>query len=197
MAVESVPTPNGSSGDEQLISRFMRGDRSVLEELFVRYREIAYRVAYRLLGNEPDALDAVQEGFIKALKNLRGFEQRSSFKTWLLRIVSNASFDLGRQRGRRGTVSVDSVDWQEQDCSATLGFDPIQEVEQADLRQALDAALQQLPEAQRRTFVLHVDAGLSYREVAAAMDISIGTVMSRLFYARQKLKGILASRMSV
>lgn len=197
MAVESVSTPNGSSGDEQLISRFMRGDRSVLEELFVRYREIAYRVAYRLLGNEPDALDAVQEGFIKALKNLRGFEQRSSFKTWLLRIVSNASFDLGRQRGRRGTVSVDSVDWQEQDCSATLGFDPIQEVEQADLRQALDAALQQLPEAQRRTFVLHVDAGLSYREVAAAMDISIGTVMSRLFYARQKLKGILASRMSV
>ena len=197
MAVESASTPNGSSGDEQLISRFMRGDRSVLEELFVRYREIAYRVAYRLLGNEPDALDAVQEGFIKALKNLRGFEQRSSFKTWLLRIVSNASFDLGRQRGRRGTVSVDSVDWQEQDCSATLGFDPIQEVEQADLRQALDAALQQLPEAQRRTFVLHVDAGLSYREVAAAMDISIGTVMSRLFYARQKLKGILASRMSV
>ena len=197
MAVESASTPKDTSGDELLISRFVRGDRSALEELFVRYREVAFRVAYRLLGNEADALDAVQEGFIKALKNLRGFEQRSSFKTWLLRIVSNASLDLGRQRGRRGTVSVDSIDWQEQECSTSPAFDPIQEVEQADLRQALDAALRELPEAQRRTFVLHVDAGLSYREVAATMDISIGTVMSRLFYARQKLKGILASRIGV
>ena len=198
MAVESATTPDGSSGDELLISRFLRGDRTALEELFRRYREIAYRVSYRLLGNEADALDAVQEGFIKALKNLRGFERRSSFKTWLLRIVSNASLDLGRQRGRRETVSIDSIDWQEQDgCSAALGVDPIREVEQADLRQALDAALAQLPESQRQTFVLHVDAGLSYREVATTMDISIGTVMSRLFYARQKLKGMLASRIGL
>ena len=166
--------------------------------LFLRYRETAYRVAYRLLGNDADALDAVQEGFIKTLTHLRGFERRSSFKTWLLRIVSNAALDLGRQRGRRETLSLDAINWQEQDFGPIpSGFDPIQEVEQADLRQALDAALAELPEAQRRTFVLHVDGGLSYREVADAMRISIGTVMSRLFYARQKLKGMLANRISV
>lgn len=198
MAVVTAFTPIDPPTDEQLINRFLRGDRSVLELLFVRYRETAYRVAYRLLGNEADALDAVQEGFIKALTHLRGFERRSSFKTWLLRIVSNAALDLGRQRGRRETLSLESVDWHEQDAGTTsFGFDPIQEVEQADLRQALDAALSELPEAQRRAFVLHVDAGLSYREVADVMRISIGTVMSRLFYARQKLKGMLATRLTV
>jgi RNA polymerase sigma-70 factor (ECF subfamily) len=91
MAVVTAYTPIHLPSDEQLISRFMRGDRSALEVLFARYRETAYRVAYRLLGNEADALDAVQEGFIKALTHLKGFERRSSFKTWLLRIVSNAS----------------------------------------------------------------------------------------------------------
>ena len=78
---------------------------AALEELFRRYREPAYRVAYRLLGNPEDALDAVQDGFIKALTHLDGFEQRCSFKTWLLRVVSNAALDLGRQRRRRDELS--------------------------------------------------------------------------------------------
>lgn len=195
MAVVTAPAPNVSSSDEQLIARFLRGERNALEELFQRYRDSAYRVAYRLLGNEADALDALQEGFIKALTHLHGFERRSSFKTWLLRIVSNASLDLGRQRSRRETMSLEAAQWQDQEPGAAS--DPIQEVEQADLRQALDAALAELPEVQRRTFVLHVDGGLSYREVAAIMKISIGTVMSRLFYARQKLKGMLGSRIIV
>jgi RNA polymerase sigma-70 factor (ECF subfamily) len=198
MAVVRVSPPAALPSDEQLISRFLRGDRAALEDLFVRHREVGYRVAYRLLGNEADALDALQEGFIKALTHLQGFEWRSSFKTWLLRIVSNAALDLGRQRGRRETLNIDAVDWQEQEAGRlSLNVDPIQDVEQVELRQALDAALAELPEAQRRTFVLHVDGGLSYREIAEVMKISIGTVMSRLFYARQKLKGMLAPRMSV
>src|ERR1700731_3108690 len=95
--------------DEQLVTRAAQGDREALNELFQRYRLLAYRVAYRLLGNEADALDAVQEGFVKALTHLDGFEGRSSFKTWLLRVVSNASLDLGRQRGRREILSLDGV----------------------------------------------------------------------------------------
>src|SRR5262249_19520362 len=75
-----------------------------------RYRQPAYRVAYRLLGHEADALDAVQEGFVKALTHLHGFQGRSSFKTWLLRVVSNAGLDLGRQRGRPEAVSLDAGD---------------------------------------------------------------------------------------
>src|ERR1700732_2171053 len=94
--------------DEQLLERFAAGDRTALEELFRRYRQPAYRVAYRLLGNEPDALDAVQGGFVQALTHLSGFQGRSSFKTWLLRVVSNAALDLGRQRGRRETLSLNA-----------------------------------------------------------------------------------------
>src|SRR6266404_7475335 len=94
-------------GDEQLVALAARGDREALDELFRRYRSVAYRVAYRLLGNEADALDAVQEAFVKALLHLPGFQGRSSFKTWLLRVVSNAALDLGRQRGRRETYSLD------------------------------------------------------------------------------------------
>ena len=198
MAVVTASTLKISPSDEQLISRFTEGDRTALEELFRRYRETAYRVAYRFLGNEADALDAVQDGFIKALTHLHGFERRSSFKTWLLRIISNASLDLGRQRGRRETLGLDAaVLWEQEQGSTTSASNPVQEVEQADLRVALDAALAELPDVQRRTFVLHVDGGLSYREIADVMKVSIGTVMSRLFYARQKLKGLLASRITL
>src|SRR5215475_13963430 len=94
--------------DEQLLQRYQAGEQAALEELFRRFRQPAYRVAYRLLGNEADALDAVQEGFVKALTHLAGFQRRSSFKTWLLRVVSNAALDLGRQRGRREMLSLDA-----------------------------------------------------------------------------------------
>src|SRR5262245_61596214 len=106
MAVVTAPLPPAPS-DEQLLARFAAGEREVLDELFRRYRSVAYRVAYRLLGQEADALDAVQDGFIKALTHLHSFQNRSSFKTWFLRVVSNAALDLGRQRGRREALSLD------------------------------------------------------------------------------------------
>lgn len=195
MAVVTISNPVIEMSDDQLIALFLRGERAALEELFRRYREAAYRVAYRLLGNEADALDALQEGFIKALTHLHGFERRSSFKTWLLRVISNAALDLGRQRARREALNSQMAQRQEKEPGTfPVAADPVQEAEQSDLRQALNAALAELPEAQRQTFVLHVDGGLSYREVASILKISIGTVMSRLFYARQKLKGLLGSR---
>src|SRR6266478_6437516 len=103
------------AGDEQLLASATLGDREALNELFRRYRSVAYRVAYRLLGNEPDALDAVQDAFVKALTHLHGFQGRSSFKTWLLRVVSNASLDVGRQRSRREAVSLDSMEAADQE----------------------------------------------------------------------------------
>jgi RNA polymerase sigma-70 factor, ECF subfamily len=180
------------SSDDQLLARFARGDRSGLEELFQRYRGLAYRVAHRLLGNEADALDAVQEGFIKALTHLAGFQGRSTFKTWLLRVVSNAALDLGRQRGRRETQSLEALGRGERESQEPLTQqDPARNLHRGDLRRMLDQALAQLPEAQRHTFILHADAELSYREVAEILGISIGTVMSRLYYARQKLRAHL------
>src|SRR3954462_11663505 len=96
-----LPVPS----DDELLTRHAAGQRDALEELFRRYRGPAYRVAHRLLGNEADALDAVQEGFIKALTHLDGFRGQSTFKTWLLRVVCNASLDMGRQRGRREALA--------------------------------------------------------------------------------------------
>src|SRR4051794_21868453 len=102
MAVVSAPLAHVAPSDESLLDRFARGDRTALDELFRRYRAVAYRVAYRLLGREADALDAVQDGFVKALAHLDRFRGHSSFKTWLLRIVSNSALDLGRLRKRDG-----------------------------------------------------------------------------------------------
>jgi RNA polymerase sigma-70 factor, ECF subfamily len=191
MAAVTAVAPLTSPSDEELLERFAAGDRSALEEIFRRYRMPAYRVAHRLLGNEPDALDAVQDGFVKVLSNLKSFEKRSSFRTWLLRIVSNAAVDLGRQRGRREQVHPSGLALNG-DTPALNWHEPAFGLEQKDLRRILDSALGTLPEAQRQTFVLHVDAEMSYREIADAMGTSIGTVMSRLFYARQKLRAYLA-----
>jgi RNA polymerase sigma-70 factor, ECF subfamily len=195
MSAAAAPCCWPVPSDEQLLARHVRGDSQALDELFRRYRMPAYRVAYRLLGNEADALDAVQEGFIKTLTHLGSFQGRSSFKTWLLRVVSNAALDLGRQRGRREALSLDALGGPERDELQPIATDQTaQSLERSDLRRQLDAAFATLPEPQRVTFVLHADAELSYREVADALGISIGTVMSRLFYARQKLRAYLAKR---
>lgn len=192
MAVVTAISPP-EANDESLLARYASGDRTALEDLFRRYRGLAYRVAFRLLGREADALDAVQEGFIKALTHLDGFEGRSSFKTWLLRVVSNAALDLGRQRSRRDALSLDQLDGAEQEGGYLLTLsDPALGLENGELRELLNEALKTLPEAQRRTFVLYVDGELNYREVADVLGISIGTVMSRLFYARQKLRAQLS-----
>ena len=192
--VITLPCPPSAS-DEQLLRCFAAGDRPALEELFRRYRLPAYRVAYRLLGNEADALDAVQDGFVKALTHLRSFQGRSSFKTWLLRVVSNASLDLGRQRGRRDVLRLDLAEHNDNpDKSLTTPDVTTLGLERSDLRARIDAALARLSEAHRQTFVLHADAELSYREVADTLGISIGTVMSRLYYARLKLREYLSER---
>ncbi len=194
MATLTAPCPHSSS-DEQLLACFAAGHREALDELFRRYRQPAYHVAYRLLGHEADALDAVQEGFIKALTHLHSFQGRSSFKTWLLRVVSNAALDLGRQRGRRESVSLDAPHSGEVVYPQLLAADEAgRGLERADLRRLLEQALASLSEVQRQTFVLYADGELSYREVAEATGTSIGTVMSRLFYARQKLRSYLNER---
>ncbi|HZZ82499.1 MAG TPA: RNA polymerase sigma factor [Gemmataceae bacterium] len=178
--------------DDALLRKAIDGERASLDELFRRYRAVAYRVAHRLLGNEADALDAVQEAFIKVLVHLPSFQGRSSFKTWFLRVVSNAALDLGRQRSRREVLSLDGLGPKfREEAEPLLQPDPARELERLDMRRQLQDALAQLPPAQRQTFVLHAEAELSYREVADSLEISIGTVMSRLYYARQRLRVLL------
>lgn len=178
--------------DDALLTRFANGERAAFDELFQRYRSVAYRVAYRLLGHEADALDAVQDGFVNALTNIERFGGRSSFKTWLMRVVCNAALDIGRQRKRD-----ERVPQLPRDATPDhFGPDDLPAADagliREDLRNTIDAALARLPEPQRQTFVLHVEGELTYREVADTLGISIGTVMSRLYYARHRLQELLA-----
>ena len=182
--------PNGVlTSDETLVQRSRRGDGVAREELFRRHYGVAYRVAYRLLGHEQDALDAVQDGFFKAITHLDDFDGRSAFRTWLVGIVNNAALDAGRRRGRRSTRSLNG--------SETQGIEPAREDDPAhglyreDLRRILDTALDRLSPAVRAAFVLFAEAGMSYKEIAAELKIPHGTVMSRIFAAREKLQALI------
>jgi RNA polymerase sigma-70 factor (ECF subfamily) len=175
--------------DETLVHRTREGDGFAREELFRRHWPVAYRVAFRLLGNEQDALDAVQEALLKAITHLDDFDGRSGFRTWLLRIVTNAALDAGRRRGRR---SARPLNEDENPSTEPYGDgDPAHGLHRQDLRRVLDAALERLSPALRTTFVLFAEAGLSYKEIAAVQDVPQGTVMSRIFAARQKLQAML------
>ncbi len=175
--------------DETLVDLARKGDGSACEELFYRHRVVAYRVAYRLLGHEQDAQDAVQDAILKALAHLRDFDGRSGFRTWLLRIVTNSALDAGRRRRRRSTLTL--VDGEVKGMEPVSQDDPAKGMHQQDLRRRLDTALNRLRPPIRATFILFAEAELSYKEIAEIQDLPIGTVMSRLHYARQKLQSYL------
>jgi len=183
-ALTSVQTP-----DEVLVPRARAGDSFAREELFERHRADSYRVAYRLLGHEQDALDVVQESMLKAFSALGDFDGRSGFRTWLLRIVTNTALDWGRRRKRR--PSGRGGDGHESRLEPTTSDDPARRLHQQDLRLALDQALSGLTPTIRTTFVLFAELGLSYKEIAATQDVPIGTVMSRIHAAREKLQAAL------
>lgn len=176
--------------DESLIERARAGEGPAREALFQGEFAVAYRVAFRLLGNEQDALDAVQDGFLKAVRHLGEFDGRSGFRTWLLRVVSNAALDLGRRRRRRPALPLD--DGAAGDlANDNPANDPALGLHRADQRAALDRALDRLSPPIRTTFVLFAEAGLSYKEIAESQDVPVGTVMSRIHFARQKLQAAL------
>jgi RNA polymerase sigma-70 factor, ECF subfamily len=176
--------------DETLVRLARGGDRLAREELFERYRSDAYRYACRQLGHEQDALDVVQESMLKAFSGLADFDGRSTFRTWLLRIVINTAFDLGRRRKRRpagrGGDDGDLARWE-----AATNDDPANRLHQQDLRVVLDRALDHLSQTIRSTFILFAELGLSYREISETQQVPIGTVMSRIHAAREKLQAEL------
>jgi RNA polymerase sigma-70 factor, ECF subfamily len=188
--------PDGQSpapDDEALVRLARGGSRAACEELFQRHRGVAYRVAFRLLGHDQDAQDAVQDGSIKAFLALADFDGRSAFRTWFVRIVHNAALDLGRKRGRRAaygfgpSANGHSGDPDAKAREPATEDDPALGLHRQDLRRQVDAALGKLSPKLRATFVLFAEAGLSYKEIAETQAVPIGTVMSRIHEARQKL----------
>jgi RNA polymerase sigma-70 factor, ECF subfamily len=175
--------------DEALLAGLARGEVAAGKTFFLRYKQKAFRVAYRLLGNEADALDAVEDAFVKLITAAGSFRGEASAKTWFYRILVNTALDVRRKR--RGHASLDALEEGEEghsDVVVSREEDPEAAVERSEMGQKIREAIEKLDDKHREVFVLAAVEGLSYKEMADVLGISIGTVMSRLFYARKYLQ---------
>ncbi|MFN4293970.1 MAG: RNA polymerase sigma factor [Thermoflexales bacterium] len=178
-----------------LIRAAQRGDVASFNQLVLAYQSLVYNVAYRILGEPAAAADATQEAFLSAFMHLNDY-RGGSFKGWLLRTVTNACYDALRYAQRRPAASLDAGDDADEgrnlaDVLPADDEDPLHAAERSDLRRFIARAALQLPPDQRITFVLSDVQGLSYEEIAEAMQVSLGTVKSRLSRARAKLRDAL------
>jgi RNA polymerase sigma-70 factor (ECF subfamily) len=184
------PSPVSTSESDQ-VAAAGRGDRGAQRSLFEQYRDAAYRVAFRITGRDEDALDVVQDSFIRAFEGLAAHRGEASFKTWLLRIVSNRALDALRARKVRLAAPLDRH--ADEEGGAVVADErrqpaPGADLERLELATRLARALEALPPDQRAVFALFAAGELSYAEIAEAVGIPIGTVMSRLFHARKRLQ---------
>lgn len=182
VTLEPVEDPNRAL-DRADIARFLAGDTLGFEVLMTRYRHRAYGIALSLTGNHDDAMDAMQKAFIRVHGSLERFRLEEPFFPWLYRIVRNAALNQRRDEKRhKGEVPLEWV--HETDGRPN----PLEETMVADLKERLWNGIQELPPEMREVFVLYHFQGMKYREIAAACDVPLGTVMSRLHAARQRLK---------
>ena len=178
-----------TTDDHELVLRTKRGDRSAFEILVSRYQDRVYNVAYQILRHHEDALDVAQEAFARAYVSIARFQGKAGFYTWLYRILVNLAIDRARARGRENPISLD--DPKRAMALFEMTADPADSLETKELRQQIVRAVACLPADQRAALTLREIDGLSYQEIARIMKCSNGTVMSRLYAARQKLQQIL------
>jgi RNA polymerase sigma-70 factor (ECF subfamily) len=178
--------------DHALVQAAKRGDRDAFRTLFDRYHRRAYGLAFGVVRNPDDALDVVQDAFIKAHRYLDKFEGNSSFYTWLYRIVMNLAIDHLRKHRRVRPVELDEQRLDEGADDSLLprilGGNPGRALLDKEIRARIDVALGELSENHRAVLVMRELEGLSYEEMAQAMACSKGTIMSRLFHARKNMQ---------
>jgi RNA polymerase sigma-70 factor, ECF subfamily len=191
-----TPAPSNPPEEQELVKRARRGDLSAYDDLVRRYQERIYATVYHMTSNHEDANDLAQEAFIKAYQALKTFKGGSSFYTWVYRIAVNKTINFLKQRKNRTQMSLNDVDFHAEhdpDLVALISDKtPRREVNLAELQEKLNAAMQKLSEPHRLVVTLHDVQGLSHEEIAEIMDCNIGTVRSRLFYARQQLQALLS-----
>lgn len=203
-AAESVPgsgkvqakaTPDATD-EPALVRRALRGDLAAYDELVRRYQERIYATIYHMTSNHEDANDLAQETFIKGYQALKSFKGGSSFYTWIYRIAVNKTINFLKQRKNRTHMSLNDLDFNAEhdpDLVALVSDKtPRREANLAELQEKLNAAMQKLSESHRMVVTLHDIQGLPHEQIAEIMGCNIGTVRSRLFYARQQLQGSLA-----
>ncbi len=180
--------------DEELIRAVLGGDEGAFQELVERYKGKAFGVAVGIVGNPDDALDVVQDAFIKAYYKLKEFRFGSNFYTWFYRLLVNQSIDRWRKVSRSSEVPFDES-WLSEEASPPDSFaypaDPQDLLINRELGDALQRAIAALPEHHRAVILLREVDGMAYDDIAATLGCSVGTVMSRLHYARAKLKNAL------
>jgi RNA polymerase sigma-70 factor (ECF subfamily) len=185
-----------SSADDQAFVRAAQGgDMGAFEELVARHRDKVYARAYSMMRNEEEALDLSQEAWVKGWQRLNQFQGESSFATWLTRIVINLCLDQLRKQKRHRSESIEAMDEESGGVERQMPVvtvNPTAGLERQELRQRIDTALGQLSYEHRTVLVLHEFQEMEYKEIAKTMGCSIGTVMSRLFYARRKMASLLA-----
>ena len=184
-----------------LVNRARRGDLKAYDELVQRYQQRIYATIYHMTSNHEDANDLAQEAFIKAYSALKSFKGGSSFYTWLYRIAVNKTINFLKQRKNKFHLSLNDIDFNAEhdpDLMALISDKtPTRDVALAELQKKLNEALLTLSEPHRMVVVFHDVQGLSHDEIAEIMDCNIGTVRSRLFYARQQLQGQLADYIKI
>ncbi len=197
---KTVPTeaPDAAAGpdDLELVARSQAGDTSAFNELVTRYRTRAFSMIYNMVRNEQDAWDLAQDGFVKAWKNIGRYRGQSSFYTWLYRILMNVTIDsLRKKQIASGTEFDAQIGLRNIAPGATTApkpeMQPAERIADGEIRARIDDAIAKLSPEHRAAIVMRELDGLEYSEIAEQMGCSIGTVMSRLFYARKKLQAML------
>ncbi len=182
--------------EPQLIAHAQKGDLDAFNDLVYYYQDMAYNVAYRVLGNENAASDATQDAFIKAYKALHQY-RGGSFKAWLLRIVTNCCYDLLRTHQRRPSTPIDDLVEDDEHSDILENTDdesPEDWVDRKELGRLIQRGIAELPPDQRTVLILSDIEGMPYEEIAAVTSVALGTVKSRLSRARAKLREFLTER---
>ena len=183
-------------GDEVLVRRSQKGSMEAFEELVARHRDKIFARAFSMMRNEDEAVDLSQEAWVKGWQRLKQFQGESSFVTWMTRIVINLCLDQLRKQKRQRAESIEQL---EEDLGGVerqmpaVAINPTEGLERSELRRRIDEALGKLSYEHRTVLILHEFEDLEYKEIAKRMECSIGTVMSRLFYARRKMASLMAS----
>lgn len=183
-----------STDDQALVGAARQGDTQAFEELVARHRDKIYARAFSMLRNEQEAIDLSQEAWVKGWQRLNQFQGESSFGTWMTRIVINLCLDELRRQKRQRTDSIEAIEEESGGVERQmpiLEVNPTAGLERTELRQRIDRAMSQLSHEHRTVLVLHEFEEMEYKQIAKTMECSIGTVMSRLFYARRKLAALL------
>ncbi len=181
--------------DNDLVREARRGDKEAFRALVERYQRKITSVALGMVRNPDDAMDIAQDTFIKAYRNLDGFKGESSFYTWLYRIVVNRAIDVQRRDRRQPVVAVedrfasdDGSDPYERIYVESQQSDPHEETQSRQIGARVKQAIDELTPDHKAVILLREVEGLSYEEISDIMQCSLGTVMSRLHYARKKLQ---------